>query len=338
MNSFEPVTPEITLPIVQSRPRYVIRNAAYALQPQPPIEEVVEGLIARGNLILPYGESGSKKTYAMLSLAVCVALGKEWLTFKTQKTKVLIIDEESGERRLSRRLSEAIRGELGDETIDLEYVCLATFKFDDPNDTEIVKALIQETGAGLVLIDALCDVMTGDENSKKDTQPVFTALRKIADETNAAIIVIHHSNKTGGYRGSSAIKGAVDLMIEIKSEPDSRFIYFKTMKERDIERISWVSEAVWTECEFYLKPADNHKEETRERELFVLRYLTEHGPSTVTDITTNAEGCTPGGAKQGLYSLAKQGKVKRINTEGRNAIYGLATPVTRYETVTLPLQ
>ncbi len=335
MDSLELRTPETI--VLQERPRYVIHNAAYALQPQPPVEEVVEGLIHRGDLILPYGESGSKKTYAMLSLAVCVNLGKDWLGFKTTKTKVLIIDEESGERRLSRRLGEAIRGELGNENINLEYVCRANFKLDDPDDVVLLQSLIEETGAGLVLIDALCDVMSGDENSKQDTQPIFTALQKIADVTNAAIIVIHHSNKTGGYRGSSAIKGAVDLMIEIKSEQGSSFISFKTMKERDIERARWEAEAVWTDCEFYLKPADRRKEETRERELYVMRYLAEHGASTVTDITAAANGCTPGGAKQGIYALAKQGKIKRTNPGDRKAIYELAEPVTRYETVTLPL-
>ncbi len=67
---------------------------------------------------------------------------------------------------------------------------------------------IRDVDAKLVIIDALADVMAGgDENSVKDTQPVFMQLRKIAEETGAAILVIHHVNKMGDYRGSTAIPG-----------------------------------------------------------------------------------------------------------------------------------
>jgi RecA-family ATPase len=70
-----------------------------------------------------------------------------------------------------------------------------------------------------VIVDALADVMPGrDENAVKDTAPIFLTLRKIAEETQCAIIVIHHSNKTGGYRGSSAIKGAIDLLLSVEKK------------------------------------------------------------------------------------------------------------------------
>ena len=81
--------------------RYVIRDASYALAPLPPIEWIIDQLISEGSVNLFYGEPGSKKTYSLLSLGVCVALGKSWLRFDTSQQDVLIIDEESGERRLA---------------------------------------------------------------------------------------------------------------------------------------------------------------------------------------------------------------------------------------------
>lgn len=322
------VDPTIT-PEIQQRPRYIVRDAKFALQPQPPREFIVEGLIYRGDLILPYGEPGSKKTYAIAcSLPVCVACGKPWLNFKTTKSKVLIIDEESGEKRLSRRLADAIRGELADESIELEYVSLAGFKLDDPNDAVLMQALIEETGAALVVIDALADIMTGDENSKKDTQPIFTALRRIADSTNAAIILIHHSNKAGGYRGSSAIKGAVDLMIEVKSDDGSRFINFKTTKERDIERLSWAAEAVWTNDQFYLTAVENEKKEKvffSKSEAYVIRFLQGRESASLDEIMDHADTCSAQAAKHAVYSLTGKGITARIDGGGRGhpAIYAL---------------
>jgi len=309
------------------RARYIVRDAKYALQPRPPREAIVGNWLHRGDLAAAYGEGGAKKTYVFgCSLPVCVALGKDCMGFRTVKTKVLIIDEESGENRFSERIAAAIRGELADETIDLKYVCLANFKLDDPTDQVIVQSLIEETGAGLVIIDALADVMDGDENSKQDTQPVFSALRKIADTTNAAIIIIHHSNKAGGYRGSSAIKGAVDLMIEVKSEDGSRFINFKTVKERDIERLTWAAEAVWTEDQFYLRAAEA-KEKTvlSKSEAYVIRYLEETLSATIDEIAGHADTCTEKAAERAVYALTSMKLIKRIDGGGRGqkAVYAL---------------
>ena len=66
-----------------------------------------------------------------------------------------------------------------------------------------------------MILDVLADLMTGDENSKQDTQPVFNALRRISEQSGAAIIVIHHANKMGGHRGSSVIKDAPDILLQV---------------------------------------------------------------------------------------------------------------------------
>lgn len=309
------------------RTRYIIRNAAYALQPQPPIEYIIDKLISAGSVSLFYGEPGSKKTYALLSMAVCVALGKSWLGFTVTPRKVLIIDEESGERRLTLRLGAAIRGELGNEDIPIEFVSLAQFKLDSKEDPKELEQLIKDTGAGLVIIDALTDIMDGDENSKQDTQPIFTRLRGIAERTNAAIIIIHHSNKSGGYRGSSAIKGSLDLMVKITSEDGSTWIEFKSEKTRDVEALRFSAVATWTEDQFYLSPGESKitTKAPNKAQAYVMRYLAEHGASSIADIMGGADSCSPNAARHAVYALVEDGKIYRTNPDdkgrGVEAIY-----------------
>ncbi len=311
------------------RPRFVLRNAAYALQPQPPIDYIVDDLITNSSVNVIYGEPGSKKTYTALSLAVCVANGKNWLDFKTRKNPVLIIDEESGEKRLSRRLGEAIRGEFCDSTSPIFYISLAGFKLDDPNDPILIHALIEKTGARLVIIDALADIMDGDENDKKDVQPVFNALRKIAENTDSAILIIHHSNKAGGYRGSSAIKGSIDLMVQVTSENGSNLVNFNTEKNRDGDKTSWAAEAIWTEDQFYLKPTTRQVNEHGRAETHIINFLTENGASYIDEMIASAELCSSQGARQAIYSLARKGSIIRTNTgTRRRAIYELSAPVS----------
>lgn len=321
-----------TLNPALSNNRWTVHDAEEALLPQPPIDYLVQNLITRGSVNLFYGEPGSKKTYSLIHLGISVAMGIKWLGMETKPSKVLVIDEESGNVRFSRRLGEIMRGEVVNKEVPLQYVCLAGFKLDNTKDSVLLENLILETGADLVIIDALAEIMDGDENSKQDTQPVFTTLRRIAVSTNAAIIVIHHSNKAGGYRGSSAIKGAVDLMVQVTSEDGDTRIEFKTEKTRDCEAIKFAALATWENSQFYLTSAEPQSKTPiyGKAQNYVLRYLTEHGPSTVQDIMSSADTCAPNGARAAVYSLVTTGKLKRTNPNASlmsAAIYDLAERV-----------
>jgi predicted ATP-dependent serine protease len=312
-------------------PRYILRDASYALSDLPQLDYIVEGIIPERSVGMFFGDPGAKKTYSICSLSSCVAQDKPWLGFAVKGCKVLIIDEESGELRLGRRLGMAIRGELGGADIPIEFVSLANFKLDKKDDLPELQQLITDTGAGLVIIDALADVMDGDENAKKDTQPVFTALRKLAELTGAAIIIIHHANKGGGYRGSSAIKGALDFMYKVESDEESNFITFKAEKARDSKAASFTAAAHWTENQFYLTPAEAKPKEKRMTEgmQYVLRYLKRQGPSPISHITAAVDTCSERQARDGIYSLAKPewNLIYRTNPndkgQGVEAIYAL---------------
>jgi hypothetical protein len=325
------LTPPSRAEELTTTPRYALRSAADALKPQPPIEYIVDKLITAGAVCVFYGEPGTKKTYCMVSLAACVARGQPWLEFITNQATVLFIDEESGETRLSRRLGETLRGEgCGPET-PVYYVSLAGFRLDDENDPVLLQALIEEVGAKLVIFDALADIMGGDENSKEDTQPIFTQLRKIADRTGAAIILIHHSNRAGGYRGSSAIKGAIDLMVRVESEDGKNIINFETEKNRDGDPQKWGALATWHEQEetFTLRRLETTSEpHYNKSQAYVMRFLEEAGkPMPLSKITSEADSCSPNAARQAVYSLVDLHKVYRTNPkesgQGTEAIYAL---------------
>ena len=313
----------------ERQPRYIVRDGKYIMSPHPPVEWVIEKLIHERSVSIFYGEPGAKKSWALLSLAVNVALGKAWLGLNTVPKKVLIIDEEAGDDWMANRLSAAIRGELGNENTQVEFVSFAGFKLDDKEDASEVEQLIIDRQAGLVIIDALSDCMVGDENSKQDTQPVFTTLKRIATRTNAAIVLIHHSNKAGGYRGSSAIKGAIDLLAKIESEEGSSWINVKTEKTRNIEATRLTAVANWTEDQFFLELAENQEKGKKmsKSQSYVIHYLTEHGPSPLPDIMGAADSCSSNAARQAVYSLVDEGKVYRTNPDdkgrGAEAVYDL---------------
>jgi hypothetical protein len=276
-----------------------------------------------------FGDAGSKKTYAAIDAAVCVTLGKQWLDFETVQGTALFIDEEMGQRYLSLRISEALRGHLADENTPIFYTSLAGFNLRQAEDAEELFQLILSTKARIVVIDAMMDVIPGaDENSVKDVAPVIKVLKHIADVSKAAIVLIHHANKSGGYRGSTAIKGGVDLMLEVKSNQESEIVTFETEKPRLIKNQRFVARAVWMDGEFYLASSDNAAAGMKylgKSQEYVIRYLAENGPSLMDDIMGHADTCTDTAARQAVYALVNIQLAKRVDEGGRGvkAVYGL---------------
>jgi len=309
--------------------RWTVRQAKDALLPQPEIDYLIDPLVIRGSVNLFYGDPGSKKTYALMHLGVCSSMGIKWLNFETKQARVLLIDEESGEIRVLRRLGEIMRGEVAEPEIPFQFVSLAGFKLDKKEDQTYLESIIVETSAELVLIDALTDVMDGDENTKQDTQPVFNSLRKIASRTNAAILIIHHSGKSGDYRGSSAIKGALDLMVKVTSDEGSNIIDFKTEKNRDGEEVKFSAVAKWENDQFTLTATerDPYAGSTASED-YVIKYLKTNGASKIGDIKNAADTCTSRAAQDAVYRLVGKMTVKRTNPlergRGVEAIFDLA--------------
>lgn len=312
------------------RERFILRDAAYALQPQPPIDWIVENLFSAGSLSLIVGAPGTKKTRSLLSAAVRVAIGGKWITFATRQATVLFLDEESGERRFARWLGEALRGEFGNENTPIKFVSLARLNlFQSDGDDLILQSLIEETGAQLVIIDALADLMPGaDENSVKDTHMVFMRLRKICEETQAAIVVIHHANKAGDYRGSSAMSGAVDLLIMVDSKNGSPIIEFETKKARDIEPIRFAAQIHFDQDMTWLSPiAQSQYAKRNPGEEYVIRILKERGEMSLPEIKASADTCSARMARDAVFKLSREGAIYRTNPgetgRGHPAIYAI---------------
>ena len=64
-------------------------NIGDALKPQPPIDWVINGLAESGGVFGVFGKPGSKKTYAMMDMGLCVAMGSPWLGRATKQCHVL---------------------------------------------------------------------------------------------------------------------------------------------------------------------------------------------------------------------------------------------------------
>ena len=87
---------------------------------------------------------------------------------------------------------------------------------------ERLRRTVLEHGIGLVVIDPWATFYTGSENSNDETEAAVSLLRQLADETGAAILVVHHLGKSQEgrdpedlWRGASRLADAAATRVTL---------------------------------------------------------------------------------------------------------------------------
>ena len=294
---------------------------------------IVGDIVQRGCTTALVGGPGGKKTWAGLDMAICVATGKDWLNYPVQQGRVLVVDEESGPRRLGRRLRQTAQGHDVPPDAPLFYVSLEGFNLRDPVSLARLEVLLADARPDLVVLDSQAALTPGaDENTVKDMQPIFNALRQLANRYELGFLLIHHANKDGRYRGSSAIKAGVDMMFVLESKLDSPVMDFVSEKVRDTTPFVFAATFNYdvlndTSC-LRRAGAVQRDEHLSASEDYALKYLTRNGPSAMADIMDSADQCSPQAARQAVYKLVNKGKVRRCNAgeKGVPAVFEAVKP------------
>lgn len=201
-------------------------------EPLPPPDYLVDGLFVRGSLGLLVAYGSSLKTWLAMALLLASATGSDWLGRSCRQAEVCLIDFESGDYELRRRVQMIARGHgyatpiAGFTFASMPDVCLAEDAF-----FEAIEPLARRFG--IIVVDSLAAGSGGvDENDARFARPL-QRLKAIASKTGCVIILIHHSRKTTGdgktderemVRGSSAIFNAVDVVLGLTRGEEGLFV------------------------------------------------------------------------------------------------------------------
>ncbi len=192
-------------------------------KPLEPPSYLLEDLIPEGKVVTFFAEGGSVKTWSALALAIAVATGEPWLgKYPVKKGKVLYLDYEDGPYEVSRRVRKLTGGQ---DVPDLGYLYGGP-QLDQKEKlwNTLAKKVVDE-GISFVVADSLGAGMPGnaDENTT-----AFAAGMKIAGKFTEAgkgctVLFVHHANKNGGMRGTSAARDQSDVVFKFEpvSETDS---------------------------------------------------------------------------------------------------------------------
>jgi len=206
---------------------------------------LVAGLLYPGTTGTMYGKPLAAKTFVALDLALAVAQGRSWHGRRVTQAPVLYVSLENNSGFRQRMLAaKTVYGDAGEWFARLvPDVLLNKSKAGDVGVRQIINAcreLERLVGqpVGLVVIDTKARATAGDdENSVADAAVYQGRTADIAKATGAAVLSVHHENKQGGYRGSSAQLGGDDPTIRVEEDKGRRWATAEKVKDGDTGRL-----------------------------------------------------------------------------------------------------
>lgn len=175
--------------------------------PEPPA--IIDGVLRKGAKMICTGDSKSGKTCLLTNLAICIAEGWDWLSHKCMQGKVLYINMEVMQSDFEIRYRSVYKAyekpatEQGKENFEFWNLRGKAETLEKLAPKIIRRCRDKDYLA--IIVDPIYKVQGGDENSAEAIGKFCALFDKIAEETGASMIYVHHHAK-----GASGTKKAMD--------------------------------------------------------------------------------------------------------------------------------
>ncbi|MBN2015908.1 AAA family ATPase [Candidatus Dojkabacteria bacterium] len=156
------------------------------------------GLLPRHGYTILASTTKMGKTTMSLQMCLCIVSGTPFLVFPIEnQVGILYCDFESTKSSLATLLRKQIDN-LTDVTINAEMLNLLEARglcLESKNDIDWLISKIDQTNAGLVVLDPISLCVRGDINDIRTVRMLVQTLQKISKEMNNSWFMIHHYGK-----------------------------------------------------------------------------------------------------------------------------------------------
>lgn len=177
------------------------------LEPEPPLEWLIEGLWVDKAKGFIAGHPGTGKTWIALDMMLSVATGGLCMAkYKpAYRAPCLIVEEEASRRNLQRRIHCMARARQLQPS-DLSSLFHITQQFASiPRDNAQIIDTILANKIKFVVFDSLREVHSAKENSSDEMAVVLKAFKEISVVGQCSVLLIHHLSKGGPDNGNKSI-------------------------------------------------------------------------------------------------------------------------------------
>ncbi len=179
--------------------------------PEP--EWVVDGVLPLGAATLLSAREKAGKGLLTIDLCASVALGEPFLDRAVREGPAIYCAAEENIRDVRERLDARLRGRRDAPlyVLRLDGSTDDRLRLDDPAAMQRLWGMVEALAPVVVVLDTLRELHDRQEDSSDEMGPLLRPVRQLAHQANTAVVVNHHQNKLGGFRGSTAIRAAFDL-------------------------------------------------------------------------------------------------------------------------------
>lgn len=172
----------------------------------------VPGFVADGTLTILSAEAGMGKSIFLQALCHGIAVGGFVAGIPCVQGIAMYVDGEMGPAMFAGRMRKTGVSECSFDYIDALGLDIS---ITNPYDLGWIAEHIADSGARFVVIDSLRRLAPSkSENDSNDMAPTVAGVAKLARDTDAAIVLVHHKGDGEKFfRGSSAIKDQADALF-----------------------------------------------------------------------------------------------------------------------------
>jgi hypothetical protein len=206
------------------KPLKTIKIESWDTIQDEPVEWLIEGVLPALSFAALYGPPGSFKSFHALHIAYCVATGHSWMGRPVKKSGAVLYLCGEGFGGIGARIKAC---KIHHQIEDGAPIYVVRHQLNLRSSAEDFNALmlaivqlVEQTGIQfcLAIVDTLARAFGGgNENSSEDMGAFITAMGKVQEFLNCALMVLHHCGKDAakGLRGHSSLLGAVDTELEL---------------------------------------------------------------------------------------------------------------------------
>lgn len=198
---------------------------------------LIEDILHRETLSALVASRGGFKTFLALDWGLCIATGLPWNGHSVAAGNVLHIVGEGGTG--IRKRAQAWYQNKGINRSDIHRWACTVHRVDIVDETEWLVASVENAyrpaDLELIVVDTLARNSGADENNTKEMSRLIVQADYIKDRFHANVLFVHHNNRAGSFRGSSALDGAFQTVVAMERKGDSDNVLVRCEKQKDAE-------------------------------------------------------------------------------------------------------
>jgi archaellum biogenesis ATPase FlaH len=182
----------------------------HLLNTLPRVSWLIPGLLPEQGLTMVYGRSGVGKSFFVLHLAMALSLGIPVVYVATEGERGYLQRTAVWEKHYNTR--------MGNLTFCMGLVALL-----DPIQLDMFIEDLKRYKPRLIVVDTMAvTLLPGDENNTRDMGRFVVAAKRIMEECQTAVLLVHHTNKGGEMeRGNVVLRANCDMIIRLNNDDDT---------------------------------------------------------------------------------------------------------------------